>query len=62
MNRDCHLSAQAEKDVGQLVTSFGRGFTVLEKELECDLTGEEKVHLFLQNCSDLSFSILMTLR
>jgi hypothetical protein len=32
-----------EKDVGQLVTSFGKGFTVLEQELERDLTGEEKV-------------------
>ena len=34
---------QAEKDVGQLVTSFGKGFTILEAELERDLTGEEKV-------------------
>lgn len=34
---------QAEKDVEQLVTSFGKGFTVLEKELERDLTGEEEV-------------------
>jgi violaxanthin de-epoxidase len=31
-----------EKDVGQLVTSFGKGFTVLEQELEKDLTGEER--------------------
>lgn len=32
----------AEKDVEGLVTSFGKGFTVLEKEFEKDLTGEEK--------------------
>ena len=29
--------------MGQFVTSFGKGFTVLEKELEKDLTNEEKV-------------------
>ncbi len=41
-----HLFAsQAEKDVGQFVTSFGKGFTVLEQELEKDLTGEEKVRV-----------------
>ena len=37
------LCAQVEQDVGQLVTSFGKGFTVLEQELEKDLTGEERV-------------------
>ena len=37
------VCVQVEKDVGQLVTSFGKGFTVLEQELERDLTGEEKV-------------------
>lgn len=39
------IAAQAEKDVGQFVTSFGKGFTVLEQELEKDLTGEEKVQV-----------------
>jgi violaxanthin de-epoxidase len=33
---------EAERDVGQLVTSFGKGFTILEQEIAKDLTGEEQ--------------------
>lgn len=42
--------------MGQLVTSFGKGFTVLEAELQKDLTGEEKVERTLHDPFCLSFT------